>query len=368
LISSETEANFWDELEKSLPHVLKTASSYKALVRGKKNRVEAKTNFSIDRQAGLVTVFSNSRQHEAVQKYLHDLEKKVSAQVLIEARIIEVQLDEEFQSGINWTALAKDATAAAANFGSRGASALISSADTGVFTASFDTKDISGILNLVKTFGTTRVLSSPRLTVMNNQTAVLKVARNEVYFLTTAQFPTTLTTNGTSISGTPVFSSTPHTVPVGLVMTVQPAINSQTNRITMTMRPTISRVVRYVSDPSIALNAANASSTSSIESQVPVLAVREMDSVLQLQSGQVAVLGGLMQDSSENQDQGLPFFDTLPVIGNLAKSRSNDGTVSELVILIRATILDEVSPDTADIDLYQTYNKDPRSILFSPQQ
>lgn len=365
-ITSVTEADFWGELKKSLPYVLKTASSYKSLVSNKKNRVKAQTNFSIDRQAGLVTIFGNTRQHNAAEKYLKRLEKKVSAQVLIEARIIEVELDEKFQSGINWTALTKNVTSATANFGSSGAAGLISSGDTGVFTALLKTDDITGVLNLVKTFGTTRVLSSPRLTVMNNQTAVLKVARNEVYFLTTAQFPTTLTSNGTSISGTPVFSSTPHTVPVGLVMTVQPAINSQTSRVTMTLRPTISRVVKYISDPSISLNAANANNSSTIESKIPVLAVREMDSVLQLQSGQVAVLGGLMQDSSDNKDQGIPFFDTLPIIGNLAKSRSNDGKVSELVILLRATILKSAAPDATDIDLYQRYNRDPRSILLPP--
>lgn len=360
-ISSASEADFWKDVEKSLPHVLATASNKSFGAHNKKSG--PKSNFSIDRQAGLVTVFGNARQHEAVAHYIKRLEKKTSAQVLIEARIIEVELNEDFESGINWSSLAKGSSAIAAQFGSSGASSLMSGADSGIFTAKIDTRDITGILNLVRTFGTTRVLSSPRLTVMNNQTAVLKVARNEVYFLTSAQFPTNITTTGTTISGTPIFSSTPHTVPVGLVMTVQPAINSRTNRITMTLRPTISRVVSYVSDPSIALNAATAGATTTIESEIPVLAVREMDSVLQLQSGEVAVLGGLMQDSSENQDQGVPPFDTLPLIGNFAKSRSNDGTTSELVILLRATILENSEPDSTDKDLYQYYNNDPRPIL-----
>ncbi len=362
-ISSTAEADFWSEIKKSLPHVLATSGKKPFGSNGKEKAI--KSNFSIDRQAGLVTVFGNEQQHKAVSHYIGRLEKKTSAQVLIEARIIEIELNEAFESGVNWSSLVKDSSAVAAQFGSTGASGLISGATSGVFTATFDTKDISGILNLVRTFGTTRVLSSPRLTVMNNQTAVLKVARNEVYFLTSAQFPTTVTTTGSTVSGTPVFSSTPHTVPVGLVMTVQPSINSRTNRITMTLRPTISRVVSYVSDPSIALNAANADVTN-IESKVPVLAVREMDSVLQLQSGEVAILGGLMQDSSENQDQGVPPFDTLPFIGNLTKSRSNDGTTSELVILLRATILENPQPDQADRELYQRYNSDPRPIL-SPQ-
>jgi general secretion pathway protein D len=218
----------------------------------------------------------------------------------------------------------------------------------------------------VRTFGATRILSSPRLTVLNNQTAVLKVARNEVYFLTQAQFPTTVSTSGVPVSGTPVFSSTPRTVPVGLVMTVQPSIDRERERVTMTLRPTISRVVSRVNDPSIGLNAAQAGVSNPVQSQIPVLAVREMDSVLQLRSGEVGVMGGLMQDSSENTDQGVPPFDSIPVIGNLAKSRDNAGKTSELVILLRATILDNAPPDRADADLYRRYNNDPRPLPMPP--
>ncbi len=363
-ISGTAEADFWSDIEKSLPHVLATASQDKPL--NKQAKGETKPTFTLDRQAGMATVFGNSAQHEAVQTYLTQLRNKTSAQVLIEARIVEVELSDEFKSGVNWSALFKGKPGITADFGSPGASTALSAATTGLFSASLESKDFSGILNLVRTFGATRVLSSPRLTVMNNQTAVLKVARNEVYFLTTAQFPTTVTAGGVPVSGTPVFSSTPRTVPVGLVMTVQPAINAETGRITLTMRPTISRVVDHVSDPSIGLNAAQAGITDPVQSQIPVLAVREMDSVLQLQSGEVAVMGGLMQDSSENQDQGVPPFDTLPVVGNLAKSRSNDGATSELVILLRATILRNPAPDNADMDLYQKYNNDPRPLSSPP--
>ncbi|MGE4351675.1 MAG: secretin N-terminal domain-containing protein [Bdellovibrionales bacterium] len=360
-ISANANADFWSEVEKSLPKVLTTASQKRTLIAHDKENGDSKgTNFSIDRQAGLITVFGNERQQHAVQSYLDQLQQKASAQVLIEARIVEVELADEFQSGVNWSALLGNTMGVAANFGTVGAGAAMTTASSGLFSAALETDDFSGILQLVRTFGATRVLSSPRLTVMNNQTAVLKVARNEVYFLTSAQFPTTTNSNGVVVSGTPVFSSTPRTVPVGLVMTVQPAINAQTGRVTMTLRPTISRVVDRVTDPSIGLNAAYSGNDTSVQSQIPVLAVREMDSVLQLQSGEVAVMGGLMQDSSENQDQGIPPFDRFPVLGNLTKARDNNGHTSELVILLRATILNDARPDAADMDLYERYNRDPR--------
>jgi len=362
-IAGTADADFWNEVEKSLPQVLATAKTSRPMVTGNNaTPQEQPANFSLDRQAGLVTIFGTDKQHKAVQNYLRHLQEKASAQVLIEARIIEVELSDEFQSGVNWTALFKGTSGLAANFGAPGAGAAMTAATTGLFSASLDSKDFSGIMNLVRTFGTTRVLSSPRLTVMNNQTAILKVARNEVYFLTSAQFPTTTNASGFAISGTPVFTSMPRTVPVGLVMTVQPAISGDTNRVTMTLRPTISRVVDRVNDPSIGLNAAYAGKTSTVQSQIPVLAVREMDSVLQLQSGEVAVMGGLMQDSSQNQDQGVPPFDTLPLVGNLAKSRDNQGKTSELVILLRATIMKNAAPDSADTGLYTKYNRDPRPL------
>ncbi len=378
-ISGESDADFWAELEKSLAKLLSASFSPAPTIGNGENPSKNSADqspsseshrfgFSIDRQAGMVTVSANSRQHEAAKQYLDRLKRKASAQVLIEARVVEVELSEGFQSGINWRSLFNGSVNAAANFGATGAGAPFltpATAAEGMFTASLDNRDFAGILNLVKTFGTTRILSSPRLTVLNNQTAVLKVARNEVYFLTSAQFPTMLSHSGILVSGSPVFSSTPRTVPVGLVMTVQPAINLETGRITMTLRPTISRVVSRVEDPSIGLNAASAGVSSPVKSQIPVLAVREMDSVLQINSGEVAVLGGLMQDSSENEDKGLPMFDSLPLIGNLVKSRSNDSSTSELVILLRATIMEQAKPDEADRDLYDRYYDDPRSLKFN---
>ncbi|MDD3287751.1 MAG: secretin N-terminal domain-containing protein [Alphaproteobacteria bacterium] len=367
-ISSIADADFWSELEKSLTQVLASSNRDKTLIRSGTDKADTgntSSNFSIDRQAGMVTIFGNSRQHEAVATYLKRLQHKASAQVLIEARIVEVQLDDEFKSGINWRTMFSSAFNSAARFGTTGAGAPFSAATTaadGMFTASIKEKDFSGILNMVKSFGTTRVLSSPRLTVLNNQTAVLKVARNEVYFVTSAQFPTTVSSGGVPVSGTPVFSSTPRTVPVGLVMTVQPAIDGDRERVTMTLRPTISRVVDRIDDPSIGLNASQSGVANPVKSQIPVLAVREMDSVLQLSSGEVAIMGGLMQDSSINQDEGIPFVDTLPVIGHLAKSSDKTGSTSELVILLRATILENPSPDVADSSLYSKYNRDPRPL------
>src|SRR5262249_54461404 len=149
-----SETNFWSEVEKSLTHIL---SSAQAVDKDKKTSA-----FSIDKTAGMVTVFGTSRQQAEIDQYFKKLKRKAYAQVLIDARIIEVQLDDQFQSGINWKALLDNKYGIAADFTPPGLAA------NGLFTASVNDGDFSGILNLVQTFGTTRVLSSPRLTVLNN--------------------------------------------------------------------------------------------------------------------------------------------------------------------------------------------------------
>ncbi|MDE2030298.1 MAG: type II and III secretion system protein, partial [Alphaproteobacteria bacterium] len=275
--------------------------------------------------------------------------------------IVEVELDDNYQSGIDWTGVFGHAFGAAANFG-----AQVASNASGYFTASVTGTNFSSLLNLVQTFGTTRVLSAPRITVLNNQTAVMKVATNQVYFVTQAQFTTVTNANGSSVTTHPMYTSTPRTVPVGLVMTVQPSIDTRDDRVTMTLRPTISRVVGEVDDPSINLNAAVAGTTASVQSQIPVLAVREMDSVIRLRSGEIAVLGGLMQNSSINTDSGTPVLDELPYVSGLFKSRNNDGKTSELIILLRATIAPQPKPDATDDAIYRRFGDDPRPLPLPP--
>lgn len=353
------EADFWGEIEKNLTSIL----GQPGMVNGKSG------SFSVNRQAGLITVYASTKPQRAIESFLRRAEKLARAQVLIEARIVEVELDDQYRAGINWRTLFDKGFNMAARLGPTAAGAPFLSAATatdGLFTASYQGSDFSAILNLVREFGATRILSSPRLTVLNNQAAVMKVARNEVYFTTSAQFPTTVSAGGVPVSGTPVFTSTPRTVPVGLVMTVQPVINMEAQEVTLNLRPTISRVVDRVSDPSIGLNAAQNNVTAPVDSKIPVLAVREMDSILRLRSGEVGVMGGLMQDSSINNDKGVPPFDEVPLLGNLARARDNNGTVSELVILLRATITDQARPDSADADLYHKYNNDPRPLIPPP--
>ncbi|MBY0429102.1 MAG: secretin N-terminal domain-containing protein, partial [Alphaproteobacteria bacterium] len=372
-VETQAIADFWGEIETNVESILTNTKSTRSMrVDGdtlkelKQEGISPTKAFALNRQAGLVSVFGTDRQQQAVEGYLAKIKRNVSSQVLIEARIIEVELDENYKSGINWRSLFNGSVNAAARFGSAATAAPFASAATatdGVVTLSLKDNDFAGVLNFVRSFGTSRTLSSPRLTVLNNQPAVLKVARNEVYFTSTIESTPIIGTNGGSPVGVQrTVNSTPNTVPVGFLMTVQPSINQERDEVTLNLRPTVSFIVDRVEDPGVKIAAADAN-VPEVSSSIPVVAVREMDSVLTLKSGAVAVMGGLMQDASGNLEKGVPFADEVPIFGNLAKSRANDSKLTELVILLRATVMNDApKPDEADTELYQKFNHDRRPL------
>lgn len=370
-------ADFWAEVEGNIESILANTKQTRSLRSDivqemKQEGVSPAKPFTINKQAGLITVFGSERQQKAISAYVDKVKRNVNAQVLIEARIIEVQLDEAYKSGINWRSLLGHGIDAAARFGTAATGAPFATAGTatdGVVTLSMNTSDFAGVLNFVRSFGTARTLSSPRLTVMNNQPAVLKVARNEVYFTSTIETtPIIGTSGGSPVAVQRTVNSTPNTVPVGFLMTVQPSINLEKEDVTLNLRPTISFIVDRVEDPGVRIAAADANVTG-VSSSIPVVAVREMDSVLTMHSGSVAVMGGLMQDSSGNLEKGVPYADNIPIFGNLAKSRDEKANVTELVILLRATLVDGsgTPPDDADKELYHRFTQDRRPLpIASP--
>lgn len=322
--------------------------------------------FTVNRQAGILTAFTTERQHEKIQRYLADVRANVGAQVLIEAKIVEVSLDEQFRAGIDWDLAYKGgAPGFSTNFvdGVIGAERTLPTAVLSGATT-FGAFSLAGMLQFVDQFGTTRTLSSPRLTVLNNQNAVLKVAENEVYFTIEIEREIDDDTG----NETRTYTSEVHTVPIGVILNVQPSINLESEEVSMSLRPTISRIVARRLDPAVELQVAEIQALGgnvNVESPIPVVEVREMDSLVTLQSGDVLVLGGLMQERSENADEGIPIVKDVPVLGAPFKKVNKSTVVTELVIFLRATIVhgrDSISP--ADRELYNKFTPDPRPIAF----
>jgi MSHA biogenesis protein MshL len=293
-------------------------------------------------ETGLIAVRATARQHEKIQEFLDMVMSSARRQVLIEATVIEVQLNDNYQQGINWSTLRTSATQGLnLSQGQVGTNPLPTNVSPGITPGVFvmnylkpltSLGNLTATVQLLESFGKVKVLSSPKISVLNNQTALLKVVDNKVYFTITATVsPGTLGAPGTS-----TYTSELHTVPVGFVMSVTPQI-AESDEVTLNVRPTISRIVGVVQDPSPALAAAN------VVSNVPVIQTREMESILRVASGNIAVMGGLMQDSIDNLKDAIPVLGRLPVVGDLFGYRNETTTKSELVIFIRPVVVKEAS-------------------------
>jgi len=268
----------------------------------------------------------------------------VRRQVLVEATVAEVQLNNEYQRGIDWQRLRTGAAAAGvAGFGTGQSGVEFSQSSAGTPAAISTTAFVLGgalvsqnlnvAIKLLESFGDVRVLSSPKISVLNNQTALLRVTRDIVYFtITPAQVNAS---GGGTVNVTPSFTTTPNVAAEGFMMSVLPQI-SEADTVVLNVRPTIRRRVADATDPNPALSAAT-------PNLIPIFETREFDSMLRIQSGQTAVLGGLMQDSVESIEDTIPGLNRIPFFGKLFAQERKVTRKTELVIFLRATVVRDAS-------------------------
>lgn len=331
-------------------------------------------NFSINRQAGLITVFGSERQQKEIQEYLATVRKSVTAQVLIEAKILEVSLSDKYASGIDWRFINPVGNHSAVNFLSSTGDGVLDAINAGTgasqipnpfsndtsitksFVLGYASDDAQAFVNALSAFGTVRALASPRLTVLNNQPAILNVATNRVYF----EVNIDVSDGNTNTPARTTVNSDPKNVPEGVLVNVQPSINLDNNTVSMAIRPTVTRIVNSVEDPGVQYVAST--NNIDISNAVPEVNVQEIDSLINVRSGQPVVMGGLLQDRVETTHQGIPVLSEVPLMGNLFKNKEDSVQKTELVILLKATIvpLGDGSIDETDKDIYRTFSNDRR--------
>lgn len=293
-----------------------------------------------NRENGIINVRATQRQHEKVREFLDGIMSVARLQVLIEATIVEVDLSDRYQQGIDWTMLRTGSGSLGFSVTPTGPSSglatsgLLSGLSTLTINKTYGRGSLDAALRLLESFGTLRVLSSPKLSVLNSQTSVLKVVDNEVYFTidVTPGTPATLTSPATQ----PTYTSTIHTVPIGFLMTVTPQI-SDDGEVILNLRPTISRISAFATDPSPVL------AQEGVVNRIPIVQSREMESIMRVQSGDIAVLGGLIQDSRDRKTDGLPGANRVPVLRDLFRYQDDKSRKTELVIFIRPTVLGDAS-------------------------
>ncbi|HTQ75781.1 MAG TPA: secretin N-terminal domain-containing protein [Burkholderiales bacterium] len=310
----------------------------------------------VNPEASVVIVRATSRQHEKIQEFLDQVLANVKRQVLIEATIAEVSLNNQYQQGIDWTALrTRGLVSYSGNQVSGGSittgpllpvvppspiggtvpkTGLPSSPTVpNVFTvAGAYGANFAAALQLLESFGNVRVLSSPRLSVLNNQTALLRVVDNIVYFNVQVSLAA-----ATNISApTTAVNTSPVTVPVGFVMNITPQI-SDDDTVLLNLKPTTTRLVKFIPDPNPALAVAGT------QNLVPQLRMREMESLIKVNSGQMAVLGGLIEDSVNDVEDTVPVVNSIPILGSLFSSRNRSNTKTELVVFLRPLVIKDAS-------------------------
>lgn len=290
-------------------------------------------------ESGTVSVIAKPSQHRRVSRWLEQVQRRVDKQIVIEAVITEISLNDRYERGIDWNILRRNGiTAGLAVQGlNLGNPTLTVSA-----LRSTNSTDANVVLRLLEEFGRTSVLSSPRVVTMNQQAAVLKVIDNRVYFTTDVQ-TSAPTQNSPAFS---TFTTQVQTVPVGFLMTVTPQI-ADNNAIQLRVRPTLSRIVGFVQDPNPALQQLN------IVSRVPEVQTREMESILRLKSGEMALLGGLRQREHSGLNRDIP--DSPDLLHPLSQSASRSENHIELVVLLKATVIDSASVhNSSDLDALST--------------
>jgi len=299
-------------------------------------------------EGGVMVVRATSRQHKIVESYLAQVQAALHRQVLVEATIVEIELSDRYQSGVDWGTLVMQAGQSGITLsqtllgGFTGPSAgvtglLLSVAGQG----GANEQDLNLTVRLLKEFGETRVLSSPKIMVLNNQTAILKVVDNEVYFTVELEEREDTDSNTTTTE----ISTEVNTVPVGLVMSVTPQV-SDSDIVTLNVRPTVTRIREFVDDPGVALIAANLGlQATNVVNRVPVVQVRETETVLRVVSRQTAVLGGLMQDRRTRSDDGTPGLSEIEDFGGIFRARDRRSVKTELVIFMRPTVVRSASLD-----------------------
>lgn len=310
-ISTQTESDFWSDIRDAL----------NMIVGGDKGQVV------VNPGAGLVMVRAGADDLRLVESYLRKTELIMQRQVVLEAKILEVGLNEGYQQGIDWNDV--QSSAGRADYftsQSLGGQQIRTPDIGGLFSATVSAGDFTGLIELLGQQGNVQILSSPRISTVNNQKVVIKVGTDE-FFVTDIDFDdnnsavTATDSTSTSVELTPFFS--------GISLDVTPQI-AEDGAITLHVHPSVSEVadqekVITIGERDVTLPLARST-------------VRETDSVIRAESGQIVVIGGLIQNSSEDNNSAVPFFSEIPLLGELFKQRNFESRKSELVILLRPVV------------------------------
>lgn len=309
-VGTESQSDFWKDLTATLTAIIGTAEGRKVVVNA---------------QTGLVVVRAMPDELRIVEDYLGVTHATVNRQVVLEAKIIEVELKNEFQSGINWNVLSRNHNGQVFQFQGKTGGSTVTSGFGGLFSLLIQTGDFSVLLDALRTQGDVQILSSPRVSTVNNQKAVIKVGGDE-FFVTGVSGGTSVAATGATTTTTP--SVTLSSFFSGIVLDVTPQID-EANNIILHMHPSVSAITQKTKTFSV--------SGASFELPLALSSIQESDNIVRARSGQIIIIGGLMKEASTDEDASVPVLADVPLIGNLFKHKKVSRIKRELVILLKPT-------------------------------
>lgn len=314
-IETTNDSNLWSELQQTLSSLIQSSEGGTVVV---------------NPQASLVVVRALPNEIRTIRHYLKSAETHLQRQVILEAKILEVTLNDGFQAGIDWAQIHTTASGNTVGMGQTGQVLNLPSVSNplnGMLTTVFNSENFSATIDLLSSQGTVQVLSSPRISTINNQKAVIKVGSDE-FFVT--GISTTTVTGGTSASTTPNVTLSPFFS--GIALDVMPQID-ENGDIVLHIHPSVSEV----KDQTKTLTYGGEDFTLPLANST----IRETDSIVRARSGQIVVIGGLMQNKLTQEESGVPFLMDIPFFGKLFTQQRDAQAKSELVILLRPVVTND---------------------------
>lgn len=318
-IETTSESDFWQQLEKAVQAMIGTGQGRSIVV---------------SPQASLISVRAFPNELREVKAFLGISQQRLKRQVVLEAKIMEVTLSDGYQQGVNWSDITKtigstlvDIDRVSVSEALPGGNA-ISSLLGGQTNVTISDGNFTSVLSFLDTQGDLNVLSSPRVTAANNQKAVIKVGGDQ-YFVTDISGGEVNSDGGTAspdIELTPFFS--------GISLDVTPQIDDE-GGVLLHVHPAVVDVSTEVRD--IALG----ETFGTYKLPLAKSSVRESDSVIHARSGDVVVIGGLMKSSTHDQVSKVPLLGDIPVLGHLFRNVNKIESKTELVILLKPTVVSE---------------------------
>ncbi len=312
-ITTTTQTDFWKELEDALRTLIS---------------IDKDASVVINRQSGVVIARAKPVQLREIEGFLNATQNQISRQVILEAKILEVVLNDNHQDGVEWKSIIRE--------GLQIAPAMVNPVSTSagrIFTLAsraggFRAGDFTAVVSLLESQGKTNVLSSPRISTLNNQQAIIKVGKDETFVTGVSPGIASTGLSGGTVQPAPILSS----FFSGIALDVTPQINDAGD-ITLHIHPSITDVKSQDREYTIDSNGT--------KSVVPTAlsTIRESDSIVKAKDGQIVVLGGLMQDNSNEDKEGVTGFSRIPFLGNLFRVNTGTRQKTELVILLKASLI-----------------------------